>query len=57
MSLWVLSDNRPSRRFYERCGMTPTGATDVYTPRGSTQQLPETRYSIQLTGEIMPPLQ
>jgi GNAT superfamily N-acetyltransferase len=48
MNLWVLSDNRPSRRFYERCGMTPTVVTDVFTPRGSTQELPEMRYALDL---------
>jgi ribosomal protein S18 acetylase RimI-like enzyme len=48
MRLWVLVENHPARRFYERQGMAPDGATDYYTPRGSTVELPEMRYSVPL---------
>lgn len=30
LSLWVLEENRPARRFYEKLGMTPDGATRTY---------------------------
>ena len=48
MRLWVLTDNHPSRRFYERMGLTPDGVTQTYTPRGTTVELPETRYATPL---------
>lgn len=44
----MLADNHPSRRFYERMGMEPDGATHKYVPRGSTQELPEIRYAVRL---------
>jgi ribosomal protein S18 acetylase RimI-like enzyme len=48
MRLWVLTGNHPARRFYERRGMAPDGTTHLYTPRGSTAELPELRYSVRL---------
>lgn len=48
MRLWVLTDNRRARRFYERHGMRPDGATQSWTPRGSTTELPELRYAVPL---------
>ena len=40
--LWVLADNRPARRFYERAGFAPDGAAHDYEIGGVT--LPEVRY-------------
>jgi ribosomal protein S18 acetylase RimI-like enzyme len=48
MRLWVLTENHPARRFYERLGLTPDGETHHYTPRGSTAELPEIRYAVRL---------
>jgi ribosomal protein S18 acetylase RimI-like enzyme len=39
--LWVLRDNTRARRFYERAGFTPDGATNVLETLGS---VPEVRY-------------
>jgi ribosomal protein S18 acetylase RimI-like enzyme len=46
--LWVFEDNARSRRFYQRAGMTPDGGRHLYTPPGSTEELPEVRYSARL---------
>jgi len=48
MRLWVLAENHPARRFYERHGLAPNGETNYYTPRGSTVELPEIRYAVRL---------
>jgi ribosomal protein S18 acetylase RimI-like enzyme len=48
MRLWVLEDNHRARRFYERQGMRPDGEREVWTPRGSTLELPELRYATDL---------
>jgi GNAT superfamily N-acetyltransferase len=39
--LWVLRDNQRARRFYERAGFTPDGATNVLHGLGG---VPEVRY-------------
>jgi GNAT superfamily N-acetyltransferase len=39
IALWVLRDNRRARRFYERAGFTPDGATNVLTRLGSVIEL------------------
>jgi GNAT superfamily N-acetyltransferase len=43
--LWVLRDNARARRFYERAGFAPDGATNVLAGLGS---VPEVRYQRQL---------
>ena len=48
MRLWVLTDNDRARRFYQRAGLRPDGATDYYTPGDTGVQLPELRYSTPL---------
>ena len=48
MRLWVLTENHPARRFYERMGLTPDGVSQTYTPRGTTVELPELRYATGL---------
>jgi ribosomal protein S18 acetylase RimI-like enzyme len=48
MRLWVLTENHPARGFYERMGLAPDGTTNVWTPNGSTAELPELRYSVRL---------
>jgi GNAT superfamily N-acetyltransferase len=48
MRLWVLQENHRSRRFYERAGLVPDGERNIYTPRGSTVELPELRYATRL---------
>jgi GNAT superfamily N-acetyltransferase len=45
--LWVLADNARGRRFYERAGWRPDGATMNWETSGAT--LPEVRYRIELT--------
>jgi GNAT superfamily N-acetyltransferase len=45
LRLWVLEDNHRARRFYERAGLIPDGERDTFTPRGTTVELPEIRYS------------
>jgi GNAT superfamily N-acetyltransferase len=50
MRLWVLEENHRARRFYERAGMTPDGARDVYTPPGGDTGLPEIRYAMRLAA-------
>ncbi|WP_306205592.1 GNAT family N-acetyltransferase [Actinoplanes sp. RD1] len=44
MRLWVLEDNLRARRFYERQGMRPDGASDFWTPHGTAARLRELRY-------------
>ena len=39
IALWVLRDNRRARRFYERAGFTPDGATNVLTRLSSVIEL------------------
>ena len=46
--LWVLADNARGRRFYERAGWQPDGATMSWETSGAT--LPEVRYRIELTA-------
>jgi GNAT superfamily N-acetyltransferase len=46
--LWVLADNTRGRRFYERAGWRPDGATMDWETSGTT--LLEVRYRIELTG-------
>jgi ribosomal protein S18 acetylase RimI-like enzyme len=48
LRLWVLEENARARRFYERAGMTPDGAREMFTPRNSTAELPEIRYAMRL---------
>jgi ribosomal protein S18 acetylase RimI-like enzyme len=48
MRLWVLEGNGRARRFYERAGLRPDGVRDTYTPRGTTAELPEIRYTVRL---------
>ena len=45
-TLWVLEENAPARRFYERLGMRPDGGRRTYpgTP------VPEVRYRLALWG-------
>jgi hypothetical protein len=43
--LWVLRDNWRARRFYERAGFAPDGATNVLTGLGDVL---EVRYRQQL---------
>ena len=45
VTLWVLRDNRRARRFYERAGFAPDGATNVLTGLGDVL---EVRYRQQL---------
>jgi GNAT superfamily N-acetyltransferase len=46
--LWVLEANDRARRFYERAGLAPDGAREMYTPRDSATELPEIRYAARL---------
>ena len=39
ITLWVLRDNRRARRFYERAGFAPDGATNVLTGLGNVIEL------------------
>ena len=39
ITLWVLRDNRRARRFYERAGFAPDGATNVLTRLGGVIEL------------------
>jgi GNAT superfamily N-acetyltransferase len=45
VTLWVLRDNRRARRFYQRAGFAPDGATNVLTGLGDVLEL---RYRQQL---------
>ena len=46
VTLWVLRDNRRARRFYERAGFTPDGATNVLAGLGGVTEL---RYRRELS--------
>lgn len=48
MLLWVLEENTPARRFYERAGFRPDGAEEPYEAAGVA--VPEVRYARVLTG-------
>ena len=39
ITLWVLRDNQRARRFYERAGFAPDGATNVLTGLGNVLEL------------------
>jgi ribosomal protein S18 acetylase RimI-like enzyme len=39
ITLWVLRDNRRARRFYERAGFAPDGATNVLTRLGDVLEV------------------
>ena len=45
VTLWVLRDNQRARRFYQRAGFAPDGATNVLTGLGDVLEL---RYRQQL---------
>lgn len=48
--LWVLEDNAPSRRFYERYGFVADGARDTFRvtrPDGTPVDLDEVRYALR----------
>ncbi len=47
MLLWVLKDNTPARRFYERAGFRPDGAQEPFEVHGV--QVPEVRCVRELT--------
>lgn len=47
--LWVLEDNAPARRFYQRYGFAPDGARHLFRvtePDGDPVDLPEVRYAM-----------
>lgn len=49
--LWVLEDNAPARRFYERYGFVTDGARHLFQvrpPDGPPVDLPEVRYTLRL---------
>ncbi|MFI0965002.1 GNAT family N-acetyltransferase [Streptomyces sp. NPDC021080] len=48
MLLWVLKENSPARRFYERAGFRPDGAEEPFEAAGVA--VPEVRYARVLTG-------
>ncbi|WP_406841369.1 GNAT family N-acetyltransferase [Streptomyces sp. AHU1] len=48
MLLWVLKENAPARRFYERAGFRPDGAEEPFEAAGVA--VPEVRYTRVLTG-------
>ncbi|MFF5293322.1 GNAT family N-acetyltransferase [Paractinoplanes globisporus] len=48
MRLWVLTGNAEARSFYEHLGLTPDGAAQTWTPRGTEVELPELRYATAL---------
>ncbi|MFE2303895.1 GNAT family N-acetyltransferase [Streptomyces sp. NPDC059445] len=48
MLLWVLKENAPARRFYERAGFGPDGAEEPFEAAGVA--VPEVRYARVLTG-------
>jgi GNAT superfamily N-acetyltransferase len=48
MRLWVLEENHRARRFYESVGLRWDGTRHVWSPRGSTAELPELRYATDL---------
>ncbi|MGW4564205.1 N-acetyltransferase family protein [Streptomyces sp. NPDC004561] len=48
MLLWVVKDNAPARRFYERAGYRPDGAEEPFVVDGVP--VPEVRYARELPG-------
>lgn len=48
MLLWVLKENTPARRFYERAGFRPDGAQEPFEADGVA--VPEVRYVRRLTA-------
>ncbi|PKT71045.1 GNAT family N-acetyltransferase [Streptomyces populi] len=48
MLLWVLKENAPARRFYEKAGFRPDGAEEPFEADGVA--VPEVRYARVLTG-------
>jgi GNAT superfamily N-acetyltransferase len=50
--LWVLTENARARRFYERCGFRPSGATHVLHGLGG---VPELCYQRDLSAPPAPP--
>ncbi|MFS4093683.1 N-acetyltransferase family protein [Streptomyces sp. AF1A] len=48
MLLWVLRENTPARRFYERAGYRPDGAEEPFVVDGVP--VPEVRYAKELRG-------
>ncbi|HET9966973.1 MAG TPA: GNAT family N-acetyltransferase [Streptosporangiaceae bacterium] len=49
ITLWVLRDNQRARRFYDRAGFAPDGATNVLTGLGG---VPEIRYRRRLDQHV-----
>ncbi|HEY9440849.1 MAG TPA: GNAT family N-acetyltransferase [Streptomyces sp.] len=52
MVLWVLTENAPARRFYERAGFRPDGATNSFDILGTP--VPEVRYARALPAASAP---
>ncbi|MEV5199439.1 GNAT family N-acetyltransferase [Streptomyces sp. NPDC053720] len=48
LALWVLKENAPARRFYERAGFRPDGAEESFEADGAL--VPEVRYVRALGG-------
>ncbi|MFG3136712.1 GNAT family N-acetyltransferase [Streptomyces sp. NPDC048211] len=53
LALWVLKDNTPARRFYERAGFRADGAEEPFDVDGVA--VPEVRYVRALSGPLGPP--
>ncbi|MGD1223628.1 N-acetyltransferase family protein [Streptomyces krungchingensis] len=51
MLLWVLKENAPARRFYERSGFGPDGAEEPFEVDGVA--IPEVRYARPLSGTAL----
>ncbi|WP_442810724.1 GNAT family N-acetyltransferase [Streptomyces sp. Wh19] len=52
LALWVLKENAPARRFYERAGFRPDGAEESFEADGAL--VPEVRYVRTLGGPAAP---
>ncbi|GGV73327.1 N-acetyltransferase [Streptomyces gelaticus] len=52
LTLWVLKENAPARRFYERAGFCPDGAEESFEADGVL--VPEVRYVRTLGGPAGP---
>ncbi|WP_371094952.1 MULTISPECIES: GNAT family N-acetyltransferase [Streptomyces] len=52
LALWVLKENAPARRFYERAGFRPDGAEESFEADGAL--VPEVRYVRALGGPAAP---
>ncbi|WP_328886080.1 GNAT family N-acetyltransferase [Streptomyces sp. NBC_00316] len=50
LALWVLEENAPARRFYERAGFLPDGAEEPFEVDGVL--VPEVRYVRTLTPSV-----